>query len=71
MPESIGQRLKRLRLASKLSQAKVAKASGLCLKTLCRIERDENVPTIYSARAIAGVLGIGLEEFVGERELVQ
>lgn len=57
---------KRLRHRAKLSQRELAKRSGVNLGTLRLIEQGETTdPKVFTARALAQVLGVSIEEFMG------
>jgi transcriptional regulator with XRE-family HTH domain len=55
--ETIGQRLRRLRLERGLTQRVLAKR-GVGYAYISRIERDERVPSMKALRALAGGLGV-------------
>jgi transcriptional regulator with XRE-family HTH domain len=63
--ETLGQRLKRLRQAAGLSQAKLAKAAGVPLGTLRNVEYDHRRPLFEAMVKISGALGVSLDEFAG------
>lgn len=66
----IGERIKEIRISKGLTQADLSEKSGIALRTVQRIERDEVKPSIYSINAIGAVLGIQLssEIFVEENK---
>ena len=63
--ETFGQRLKRLREAKGLSQAKLAVAAGVSAGSLRNAEYDRREPLIGLAAKIAAALGVTLDELVG------
>jgi len=63
--ETFGQRLKRLREAKGLSQAKLAVAAGVSPGSLRNAEYDRREPLIGLAAKIAAALGVTLDELVG------
>jgi transcriptional regulator with XRE-family HTH domain len=64
--ETLGQRLKRFRQATGLSQAKLAAAAGVPLGTLRNIEYDHRRPLFEAMVKIAGALGVSLDELAGQ-----
>jgi transcriptional regulator with XRE-family HTH domain len=64
--ESFGQRLKRLRQAAGLSQAKLARAAGVPHGSPRNWEYDLREPLVGAAAKIARALGVTLDELTGE-----
>jgi transcriptional regulator with XRE-family HTH domain len=58
--ESIGKRLKRLRLERRLSQRDLA-SPGISYAYISRIEADARTPSVKAMRRIAGKLGVTVE----------
>lgn len=58
--ESIGQRLKRLRLERGLSQRDLS-SPGISYAYISRIEADARTPSVKAMRRIAGKLGVTVE----------
>jgi transcriptional regulator with XRE-family HTH domain len=58
--ESIGQRLKRLRLECGLSQRDLS-SPGISYAYISRIEADKRTPSVKALRRIAGKLGVTVE----------
>ena len=60
----IGVRIRDLRLAAGFSMAALARASGVALGTLSRLESGDANPTIETLFALAGTLGAALGELI-------
>ncbi len=58
--ESLGQRLKRLRLERGLSQRELS-SPGISYAYISRIEADARTPSVKAMRRIAGKLGVTVE----------
>ncbi|AMV23955.1 transcriptional repressor DicA [Gemmata sp. SH-PL17] len=56
-------RLRELRNAAGLSQARAAKAVGVHIQTYMRWERGETEPTFTELCTLAGILGATLNDF--------
>ena len=52
----LGTKIKELRKKEGLTQVDLSEKSGLSLRTIQRIENDENKPSVYSLRMIGEVL---------------
>jgi transcriptional regulator with XRE-family HTH domain len=59
---ALGQALRRFRDARDLSQESVSHAANITLGAYGRIERGEVAPAWWTVRAIAGGLGISMQE---------
>ena len=61
----LGQKIKELRIKEGLTQLGLSEKSGLSLRTIQRIENNENKPSVYSLRKIGEVLEykFNLKEF--------
>jgi transcriptional regulator with XRE-family HTH domain len=59
--ESIGQRIKRLRLEHGLSQRDLS-SPGISYAYISRIEADARTPSVKALRRIAGKLGVTVEQ---------
>lgn len=53
----LGQMLKKMRISEKLTQAKLAKKTGMTQTQIARIENGVNTPTSKSIKRIADALG--------------
>lgn len=62
----IGVKVRQLRKLAGLSQLELAQKAEIGLATVSRIERDLGNPTRASLDAVARVLGLTLEHFMGE-----
>lgn len=60
-----GTRLKRLRAERAMSQADVAKASGLSREYIARLELGQQDPTLGTMRKLAKALKVKVAELVG------
>lgn len=56
--------IKKFREAKKMSQASLAKASGLAQSTVCYIETGHKNPSIKTAVKLADALGVDLEVLI-------
>lgn len=63
---SVGENIKRKRIAMGLSQEELAEAVQVAQSMICQIERGSKVPTITLARDIAKELQCSLDDFVEE-----
>ncbi|WP_158217893.1 helix-turn-helix transcriptional regulator [Marinibacterium profundimaris] len=63
--------LKRIRLARKWSQARLAEAAGVKQATISRIESGTNNPSLSVADKIANALNVSTVELFGVPELEQ
>jgi transcriptional regulator with XRE-family HTH domain len=61
----MGQRLKALRLAARMTQRELAERSGIPLGTLVNWEQDRNEPALSAAVPLARALGISLDVLAG------
>ena len=52
--------IKKLRMNKQMSQASLAKASGLAQSTICYIETGQKNPSIKTAMKLAEALGVDL-----------
>ena len=64
--ECIGKRLKSFRLKLGLSQAALAKRSGMTPSQLCKMELGHNGLTEASIRRLSSALGVSIAELLGE-----
>jgi len=67
-PETLGEKLQRLRLAAGYSQSQMAKASKVPVGTLRNWEQDRRVPGFDVACRLAKVLGVSLDVLALEPE---
>lgn len=56
--------IKKLREDKKMSQASLAKASGIAQSTVCYIEKGQKNPSINTVMKLVNALGIDLETFM-------
>lgn len=61
----LGAAIAEARHAAGLSQAMVAKKTGLAVETLSRVERGKLIPGIDTLSRIAVALGVSLDELLG------
>jgi DNA-binding XRE family transcriptional regulator len=64
--ESIGQRIKRLRMSKGLKQSEIAKRIGMSQDTISRYELDKYHATIELIYKIAEALKVDVNELLGE-----
>ena len=62
----VGQRLRRIRLARKLTLSKVATSAGISEGFLSQIERGVGNASIATLRSVAGVLGVEMRDLFDE-----
>lgn len=63
----MGKRLQAARQAAGLTQQKLCQQANLSFSTLTKIERGAiKSPSIFTIQAIAGALGVGLDELIGQ-----
>ncbi len=65
--ETVGQRVRRLRLERGWSQHRLSAESGLHHSAVSRIESGENNPTARSVRDLARALGVEPKELMTRR----
>ncbi len=65
---NIGEKIKQLRKAKKMTLSELSQASGVALATISRIENAVMTGTLESHIAIAKALGIALPQFYSEVE---
>lgn len=64
--KGLGKRLQRARQAAGLTQQQLCQRANLSFSTLTKIERGAiKSPSIFTVQSIAGALGLGLDELVG------
>jgi transcriptional regulator with XRE-family HTH domain len=59
---TIGQKIKQLRRAHRLTQEKLADILGVDRSLIYRWERDVNEPHLYSLMGMADLFGVSLDE---------
>jgi transcriptional regulator with XRE-family HTH domain len=57
---NFGEQLKEIRSSKGLTQIELSEKSGIALRTVQRMERNEGKPSLYSLNAIGEVLGTNL-----------
>jgi FMN phosphatase YigB (HAD superfamily)/DNA-binding XRE family transcriptional regulator len=63
----LGKRLQAARQAAGLTQQKLCQQANLSFSTLTKIERGAiKSPSIFTIQSIAGALGVGLDELIGQ-----
>ncbi len=68
-PETLGRRIRRLRLALQLSQEQLAQRVPVASRTVSAWERDENAPRSFpQQRALANALGVSVATLLGVAE---
>ena len=66
MPETIGERLRRLRKKAGLTQEQLAEAIGVHLNTVCLWEKGEYTPKTQSIKALAKALGVSEADLLND-----
>lgn len=64
--EGIGDNIRKLRKAKKLTQEELGSLSGLSTMSIRRYENNERTPNIDQIRKIAAPLGVYISELIGE-----
>jgi transcriptional regulator with XRE-family HTH domain len=57
---NFGEQLKEIRTSKGLTQNELSEKSGIALRTVQRMERNEGKPSLYSMNSIGEVLGVNL-----------
>jgi transcriptional regulator with XRE-family HTH domain len=57
---NVGEQLKEIRSSKGLTQIELSEKSGIALRTVQRMERNEGKPSLYSMNAIGDALGVNL-----------
>lgn len=57
---NFGEQLKEIRTSKGLTQNELSEKSGIALRTVQRMERNEGKPSLYSMNAIGEALGVNL-----------
>ena len=57
---NFGEQLKEIRTSKGFTQIELSEKSGIALRTVQRMERNEGKPSLYSMNAIGEVLGVNL-----------
>ncbi len=57
---NFGEQLKEIRTSKGLTQNELSEKSGIALRTVQRMERNEGKPSLYSLNAIGEALGVNL-----------
>ena len=69
--KGLGKRLQDMRKAAGLTQQQLCQTANLSFSTLTKIERGAiKSPSIFTIQSIAGALGLGLDELLGNKEQV-
>lgn len=58
----IGEYIKEIRVSKGLTQVELSEQSGIALRTIQRIEKNEVTPSIYSLNTLGEVLRVNLNE---------
>lgn len=64
--ESFGARLRRLRMARRISQSEIAGALGVSVPSISGWEKGRSQPKRSRVRALADILGVSTGELLGE-----
>ncbi|HVX56523.1 MAG TPA: helix-turn-helix domain-containing protein, partial [Candidatus Saccharimonadales bacterium] len=65
--QGLGKRLQQARQKAGLTQQQLCHQANLSFSTLTKIERGAiKAPSIFTIQAIAGALGVGLDELIGQ-----
>ena len=62
---TIGEAIKKARVAKRYTKAALARKTGLSYQTLDKWEKGKTYPNVYNLIPIADVLNISLDELVG------
>jgi transcriptional regulator with XRE-family HTH domain len=65
-PHDLGRRIKELRQAKRLSQARLAERIGIDQSQISRIENGESGATLETLLALSRVFNVSLDELTGE-----
>jgi transcriptional regulator with XRE-family HTH domain len=63
---SIGERVKKLRIRSAMTQVELAKAAGISPNTVWRLETGQHAPQLGTIRKVAQALGVAPHELIEE-----
>jgi len=66
MKETLGQRLRRLRLAAELTQTELADHAATSQDHISDLERDAKTPGLDLCRRLAGACGVSVAELIGD-----
>lgn len=64
MPETIGERIRKVRIKAGLSQTKFAKAVYVTKKTVYRWEKDKSVPYAHDIKHISERFGVSCDDLI-------
>ena len=59
----LGEKLQKIRHEKKMSQEELSEASGVSIRTIQRIEKDDVTPRPYTVRAILEAMKVSIEDF--------
>lgn len=62
-------KLRSLRRSREMTQAELARRVGVSTPYVCEIEKGLKTPSLETARALAGVFGVSIEEILSYVEL--
>lgn len=62
---TIGEAIRKARVAKRYTKAELARKTGLSYQTLDKWEKGKTYPNVYNLIPIADVLNISLDELVG------
>ena len=68
MTDRFNENLKKIRLASGMKQAEVAKKIGVAKNTYCNWENGTREPSILKIKALAKLFGVSVDYLVGLEE---
>jgi len=63
----VGERIRALRTARKLTQEQLAYRAGVSVGTIARIERGATRPTLETLERLARALDVSVADLLGER----
>lgn len=66
LDETLGQRLRRLRLAAELTQTELAQRADTAQNHVSDVESDKKTPGIDLCRRLAAACGVGLSDLLGD-----
>ncbi|MGQ9823671.1 MAG: helix-turn-helix domain-containing protein [Desulfotomaculales bacterium] len=69
--DSLGKRIRKLRLQRGLSVTELARQAGVSPGLISQVERGYTIPLLDTLEAIAGILGVSLSFFLSKEESVQ
>lgn len=71
MTENIGVKIAQLRAMKRLTQEELAEKVGVTRQAISKWERGEGLPDLYNIKALSEVLGVRIDELMGEQQTPQ